>query len=107
MSWDVSLIKECKCCNKTDEIEVGNYTYNVSKMYNLAMDCTISDLHGLIANDVTVKLLEGINHMKQYSETYIQLNPANGYGNYEGAVKFLEKIYDACMKNPDYKIDVN
>ena len=107
MSWDVSLIKECKCCGHKDEIDVGNYTYNVSPMYKKAMGCSISEFNGKLAKEVLDILSQGIYNMTNEPEVYKLMNPKNGYGNYEGALRFLQEIHDVCKENQDYIIEVS
>ena len=103
MSWDVSLHKK-KLMD--DQIEVGNYTYNVSPMYTKAMDITISELNGKICNEVIPILRKGILEMEGSPAMYKAMNPKNGWGDYEGALGFLKDIYNKCLANPKYKIEV-
>jgi hypothetical protein len=37
--------------------------------------------------------------MKEDSEHYIKMNPSNKWGNYKGALKVLEDLYNACVEN--------
>jgi len=104
MSWDVYLHKKKWM---TDEIDVGNHTYNVYSMYLRAMGNGLTDLlNGKKCKDVIPILQEGIASMKDDPDTYKKMNPSNGWGTYETALEFLEKILDACEKHKDYKIEV-
>ncbi len=106
MSWDVSLVIN----TGVEDVEVkavGNYTYNVSPMYMDAMGKSISDFHGLTAEESIVILKEGIDKMQNNPEHYQKLNPENGWGSYDGALKFLHKIYVACVEHPKCKIEVS
>jgi hypothetical protein len=104
MSWDVDLIKELE--DGLDEInvlhEVGNYTYNVSKMYSKAMGgFTINHLHGKKAIEAVKILQSGIIEMSKNPNEYKKLNPENGWGSYEGAKRFLKDIMNACLDYPE------
>ena len=103
MSWNVYLHKK-KWMD--DEIEVGNHTYNVAPMYSKAMGITISDLDGKKCNEVIPLLRKGILEMEANPAMYKAMNPKNGWGNYESALKFLEEIYNKCLDNSKYKIEV-
>jgi len=102
MSWDVSLIKRCEYCNHNEEIDIGNYTYNISNMYKKAMGYTLSELYGKSANEVMPILNKGISDMEENPEIYQEMNPINGRGNYEGALNFLRNIRYKCILNQDY-----
>ncbi|MGG3890308.1 hypothetical protein [Metabacillus fastidiosus] len=86
---------------------IGNYTYNVSKMYTKAMNKTISEFHGMKAS-VAIPILEnGIKNMTANAAEYKKLNPANGWGNYEGALSYMSRLLLACGENPNATIDVS
>lgn len=108
MSWAISLTKKHIRIVK-DEIEVGYYTYNVSPMYTKAMDIPgLTDgLDGKKCCKMIKTLEKGIKNMEENPKDYKKLNPKNGWGDYEGALKFLKDILIACKKYPKYKIEVN
>ncbi|MFB5759013.1 hypothetical protein [Paenibacillus medicaginis] len=102
MSWDVSLVKDGH-----EEIDCGNYTYNVSPMYRRAMGFTIGDLHRRSAADVAIILTDGIITLTNKPALYKEMNPENGWGNYEGAINFLAQIVKNCLLYPDYELVVS
>jgi len=105
MSWDVYLHKK-KWMD--DEIDVGNMTWNVSPMYNKAMNIESLDkaLNGKKCNEVLPLLIKGRQKMIDNPEIYKKMNPPNGWGSYESAILFLGDIIIACEKHKDYKIEV-
>lgn len=103
ISWDVNL----KDKNNKTTADVGNYTYNVSPMYEKAMGMTLSDFNNMATKQAIQILEKGISEMIENKHLYIELNPDNGWGNYEGALKFLQDILKACKKHCKSYIDVS
>lgn len=105
MSWDITLTEK-----KLEEVEVadiGDYTYNVSKMYKKAMGKTMSDFHGKRAKDILDIITKGYQCMVSNEEEYKHLNPVNGWGNYHGAVDYLDKLIKSCEEHPNAIVNVN
>jgi hypothetical protein len=95
MSWDICLK------NKNNKItaEIGKYTYNVNPMYQKAMGISLSDLNNMSTKQAIPILLKGVEEMINNKKEYIKLNPVNGWGNYDGALKYLESILKGCQKH--------
>jgi hypothetical protein len=104
MSWDISLTE--KQCVDVEIAEVGNYTYNVSKMYVEAMGTSLNPLHGKKASEIIETLKTGVKNMKEDPEKYKAMNPSNGWGDYEGALMYLETFLAACEENPNATVEV-
>lgn len=96
MSWNIELRDK----NNNITMDIGNYTYNVNSMYQKALNINgLSDLHGKSTKEVLNLLENGVIDMKYHAEEYKKFNPANGWGNYEGALEYLEKLYYGCKKH--------
>jgi hypothetical protein len=85
----------------------GNYTHNVTPMWSLsgvyeALYMSKDKLAGSVIKD----LEHGLDLMKCSPDEFKRLNPANGWGNYEGAVKFLEGFLVACKLHPKSTIEL-
>lgn len=108
MSWDIS-ISPLPDDEDYQGHEVDNYTWNVGPMYREAIPewNGFNEWHGLRCEDVADRLLQGIIAMRQNPEKYRKLNPSNGWGNYEGALEFLEKIEATCRKWPHLYLQVS
>jgi hypothetical protein len=104
MSWDITLTE--KKCVDVEVSDVGNYTYNVSKMYGEAMGETLSYFHDMKAIDAIDLLYKGVIEMENNPDKYKSMNPENGWGNYEGALEYLKELLNACVKNPNATIQV-
>lgn len=103
MSLDIWL--RCPHCNLT----VGdlNYTHNVREMW-IKAGCydALYNSDGKKASETLPILHQAILHMSNNGPEYIQLNPANGWGSYEGALKFLKEWREICEQHPDMLIGV-
>jgi len=89
----------------------GNITHNLSKMANMAglyealwrpEELDITHAHQLI--DI---LRDGLCLLKDAPVRFKALNPENGWGNYEGLVRFVEDYLKACEENPQAQIRVS
>jgi len=103
MSYDINLVN----CDE-EEIYDDNYTYNVASMFRDAIGGDgLYELYGKSAKDCFPLLESSIFKMKNNPKHYEDMNPENGWGNYKGALKVLEKLYYACVKNPDSKVIIS
>ena len=57
--------------------------------------------------EIIPKLKEGIEELKSNPEKYKKYNPDNGWGNYEGLLKFAEEYLKACENYPNAIIGVS
>ena len=104
MSLDISLL-----AGKSSESRVysDNYTGNVCPMWNKAGVCdTLYTSSGKKASEITEVIRKGITAMKADPDEYKKLNPDNGWGNYEGALKFLEDLLRNLEEWPDSTIAI-
>lgn len=107
MSYYVSLITFID--SETEHIEYeDNYTYNVYPMFRMAFghNTGLYKLNGLIGEEAALELEQAINKMESSPKEYRQMNPANGWGNYEGAITFLENLKIACRLHPESTVYV-
>lgn len=95
MSYDISLVHE------EEDAEVGNHTYNTGTMFRKALGCGLRDFNGKPAREVAPQLWQGIIAMTDAPDEYKAMNPENGWGSSEGALRYLVKFYDACVKYPE------
>jgi len=50
---------------------------------------------------------EGLTKLKSDPEFYKKLNPSNGWGNYEGLVKFIEEYLEALKDYPNSIVEAS
>lgn len=86
----------------------SNMTHNVSSMWSLAgIYDEVYNSQGQTAKDILPRLQEGLDRMKKFPTAFKTLNPENGWGTYEHAVKFLEEIVQACKEYPNSEIFIS
>ncbi len=67
--------------------------------YNLEYE--FEDENIIYAKQLINPLLTGLNELKKNKKIYIEYNPDNGWGDYDGLVKFAEDYLNACIKYPN------
>jgi hypothetical protein len=98
MAWDIYLTPEL-----SDEpisvAEVGAYTWNVLAMYDKAGIC-LRSIHEKPAEECLSALDSAVRKMEADPETYRKLAPPTGWGTYEGALRYLVSLRNACRQHP-------
>lgn len=56
------------------------------------------------ARELTKHFEEGYNNLNSHPEKFKEYNPKNGWGSYEGFVKFVYDYWQACLEHPDSEI---
>jgi len=90
------------------EVEIfdSNITYNLGKMYYKCIDGGFKALDGMVCEKAIPILNKAIEDMVVNKEEYEKLNPANGWGTYDGLLKELKRMRDCCENNLDGIIEV-
>jgi hypothetical protein len=82
----------------------GNYTSNAAAMWHRAIGVLglgdVIDTLGQRAEHLIPELARAIDRMRDNPDDYRELEPENGWGDYEGALAFLEGIERACRNYP-------
>lgn len=106
MSLDVYLY-----ANRRSEVYERNITHNLGRMAEAAglyKALWRPDENGLThAGQLIPILREGLANLEADPAHYRTFNPENGWGNYEGLVKFVREYLAACEANPDAEIEVS
>lgn len=96
---------------ETTELYSANITHNLGPM---AAAAGIYDAlwrpdekDWWFAADIVVPLEDGLIKLKENPERFKTFNPDNGWGSYEGFVKFVESYLAACRQHPSAKIEVS
>lgn len=80
--------------------ESMNMTSNVWPMWQRALGGSIRELDGLTGTEALPRLDEAIEDMQINPEVYAEMNPANGWGDSDGACRFLKELAKACRRHP-------
>jgi len=124
MSLDVYLygkpeVVECTCpdCGHihTKENRPRLFDYNIT--HNLGEMAEYAGLYGYLwepdshnitkASDLIEPLKNGLKELERFPATYSALNPENGWGDYNGLVKFVKAYLQECEANPEATIEVS
>lgn len=94
---------------ETEEVFESNITHNLVPMAKAAgLYDYVWHPEGMgiyKAKELIDPLREGLHNLKLDPEKYKQYNPSNGWGDYEGLVKFIESYLSACYMYPEADID--
>lgn len=105
MSYWVSLVRNLGG-QEYEVAEVGDYTSNVSGMWRRALEYAghcdgLQGLDGKVADaDLVIVLTDAVRHMRTCSNEFIAMEPANGWGSADGALKYLETLLLMCRLHP-------
>lgn len=107
MSLDVYLEVD----GDDDEVYSANITHNLNQMADKAglYECMWRpDEHGFeYAHQIIALLENGLKVLKRDPTYFRKFNSANGWGNYDNFVHFVEKYLAACREYPTAKIRVS
>lgn len=107
MSHDIWLTIDTGAEEPACVADVGNYTSNVSGMWARALGERLKEFDGRNADESVGALDVGIAAMRANPDEYRAMNPANGWGCYEGAVEYLVGLRAACARHPKTTIRVS
>ena len=111
MSYDVGLYMDT---GGVSEVAIGqghNITYNLAPIFALAFDDpdglkVIDELYGRAAWNMLYVALGHITNPDNIGE-YRELNPSNGWGDHDGAIRFLFELMDECRRHPRATVRVS
>jgi hypothetical protein len=100
-----------KLNEETDIVYHANITHNLGAMAKAASlyhALWRPDEMGITKARQLIPLLQaGLNLLVSDPEEYQALNPKNGWGDYEGLVKFVQDYLNACVQNPNTLVEVS
>lgn len=124
MSLDVYLQGQkrkvpCRCSrceheherDVTDEFYDANITHNLTRMADAAgiyQHLWRPDEIGItVAADLIQPLRDGLARLRDEPEYFKSFNPSNGWGDYDGLVRFVQRYLAACEEHPDATVHVS
>lgn len=99
--------------SETDKHEVfwANTTHNLGTMADAAGIYQVlwrPDEVGISkANQLIDSLRSGLKRLKDSPDEFRKYNPSNGWGTYDGLVKFVGDYLAACIEYPDAEVEVS
>lgn len=102
MGWDFSMEIDAGGASPVVIDDGLRYTYNVSPMYYEALpfDDGIRGIDGMLGSDALPGLREGLANMQDNPQKYMDMNPDNGWGDYEGACRVLQRLIGMAVDYP-------
>lgn len=106
MSWDFSLEVEVDGIAVwiTDDI---NYTHNCNPMIRAAGFEAWPHVYGWRAGSVGLILGHTLSKMRADPAKFRAMNPANGWGDYDGLLQVLDRIHADCETFPSATVRVS
>ncbi|MDE1822128.1 MAG: hypothetical protein KGI98_14910 [Euryarchaeota archaeon] len=99
MSLDFYLV--ARVDGRRVEVFEVNITHNLVPMWKKAgVYDALYESEGKLARDILPLLREARTQMEDHPSEYEELNPENGWGDYEGALEFLCQVIRAAAKFP-------
>jgi hypothetical protein len=97
--------------DESNEIYRDNITHNLNPMAEAAgiyNELWRPDEIGITkAKELIDPLREGLHRLKSNPELYKTYNPSNGWGSYEGLVRFVKGYLNACYEYPEATIEAD
>lgn len=97
--------------SETDCVYEANITHNLNTMAGEAgiyKHLWRPEELGITTSGELVEPLEvGLDKLTSNPENYKKFNPDNGWGNYEGLVRFVTNYLQACKDDPDATIYIS
>jgi hypothetical protein len=111
MSLDVYLESDQDVDTDEDELFWGNITHNLNTMADAAGIYQAlwrpEEIGVTTANQLIPLLEDGLSLLISTRRVLEKFNPANGWGDYEGLVRFVKEYLNACHKYPSAKVRVS
>lgn len=98
MSLGISLI--CPTSEPTDPVWTGSPTYNLGPMWRAA-GADLSAFGGKTGAECLSVLTVAIERMEADPATFKAMNPANGWGDYDGLLAVFHDLRAKCETRPD------
>jgi hypothetical protein len=89
-------------------VEIGNVTHNLAPMFREALpdDLGFTDLSGMDCLSSLKILRQAIEAMRSDPVRFEMLNPISGWGDYDLALRFLERLELRCALHPNAVIHI-
>jgi hypothetical protein len=108
MSWTITLVIKTGPDTET-WVKDWHITYNLGKMIRLYPPMSKDGMKTIDSMTTTdaAELISGLRHaLETERQRYEALNPSNGWGNYDGLLKWAHEFIEACHDNPYCTVNV-
>lgn len=98
-------------CDVDTRVYDANITHNLGKMADEAGLYRYlwrpEEVDVKHARDLIPRLTNGLELLRSDPQRFKKLNPPNGWGDYDGLVRFTEQYLAACKDHPDARVSVS
>jgi hypothetical protein len=88
-----------------------NITHNLNRMAGAAGIYEAlwrpENIDATAGADLIEPLRAGLEELKSKPAVYTLMNPENGWGDYKGLIKFVERYLEACREHPEAEIQIS
>lgn len=100
MSYDLEILAKIENGQhiRIAEPRYSSPTYNLGKMFRIAMDWDFDQDTTYNIADVLDNIQRGISELEQYPEKYVQYEPENRWGTVSGALDVLKSLRDCILE---------
>lgn len=108
MSYNAYLMIDTGAPDPQCAVEIGDYTSNVSPMWRDALaGRPLREFHDAPCSEAAGPLADAVQRMEADPGKYREMNPPNGWGDYEGALRYLRRLAEACAKHSKCTIKIS
>lgn len=100
MSYDLEILAKIENGDyiRIAEPKYSSPTYNLGKMFRVAMDWDFDQDTIYNVADIFENIQRGISELELYPEKYVQYEPANKWGTVNGALDVLRSLRDCILE---------
>ena len=100
MSYDLEILAKIESGDyiRIAEPKYSSPTYNLGKMFRIAMDWDFDQDTTYTIADVLDNIQRGISELERYPEKYIQYEPENRWGTVGDALKVLKSLKECILE---------
>ncbi len=108
---------ECRECyhEHTRKVRETHYSANITHNLNPMADAAGIYKHlwrpdeiGISrASDLIQPLIDGLRLLRSEPDRFKAYNPSNGWGSYDGLIRFVQEYVAACASYPDAEVHVS
>jgi hypothetical protein len=102
VSWGVDIEVDHGDGYTTTIEVVDGHTYNLTPMWRKAgvVENSTSELEGQVAGHLAPRLLDALSDAWKRESVYRELDPPNGWGDYDGFIEILTRLARLCHQHP-------
>ena len=100
MSYDLEILAKIENVDyiRIAEPKYSSPTYNLGKMFRIAMDWDLDQETTYNIADVLDNIQRGISELERYPEKYVQYEPENRWGTVSDALEVLKSLKECILE---------